>query len=188
MSSPLAITVIVCAFGGGILAGWFILPRARRAPRLPRGTRRILLPFTGMSISGRAFDAAVRLARVEEATIMPTYLARVPRHLALDAPLPAQCLQAMPLLEAIEQRASSAGVPVDTRIMRGRTYRDALRRMIEAEPVDRVIVSATSSARNGLSADDLEWLLEKVPAEVMILRPDPEDRRKVTSEGVQGHF
>ena len=60
--------------------------------------------------------------------------------------------------------------------------------MLDDEPVDRVIVSATSSARNGLSADDLEWLLEKVPAEVLILRPDPEDHRKLTAEGVEGHF
>ena len=94
----------------------------------------------------------------------------------------------MPLLEAIEQRASTQGVAVDTRIIRGRTYRDALRRMLDAEPVDRVIVSATSNAHNGLSADDLEWMLEKVPAEVLILRPDPEDHRKVTAEGVAGHF
>jgi nucleotide-binding universal stress UspA family protein len=187
--SPLAIILVVLAFAGGTSAGWFLLPRARRRPaQLPRGTRRILLPFTGMSISRRAFDAAVRLARVEEATIMPTYLARVPRHLPLDAPLPAQCLQAMPLLEAIEQRASSQGVRVDARIIRGRTYRDALRRMLDSEPVDRVIVSATANSRKGLSADDLEWMLEKVPAEVMILRPDPEDRRKVTAEAVKGHF
>jgi nucleotide-binding universal stress UspA family protein len=187
--SPLAIILVVLAFAGGVSAGWFLLPRARRRPaQLPRGTRRILLPFTGMSISRRAFDAAVRLARVEEATIMPTYLARVPRHLPLDAPLPAQCLQAMPLLEAIEQRASSQGVRVDARIIRGRTYRDALRRMIDSEPVDRVIVSATANSRKGLSADDLEWMLEKVPAEVMVLRPDPEDRRKVTAEAVKGHF
>ena len=53
----------------------------------------------------------------------------------------------MPLLEAIEQRASTQGVAVDTRIIRGRTYRDALQRMLDAEPVDRVIVSATSNAR-----------------------------------------
>jgi nucleotide-binding universal stress UspA family protein len=181
--------VVVIAFAAGTSAGWFLLPRARRrSPQLPRGTRRILLPFTGTAISRRAFDAAVRLARVEEATIMPAYLARVPRQLALDAPLPAQCLQAMPLLEAIEQRASSQGVPVDTRIIRGRTYRDALQRMLDAEAVDRVIVSATSNGRNGLSADDLEWMLEKVPAEVLILRPDPEDHRKVTAEAVAGHF
>ena len=187
--NPIVIVTILVAFVGGVSAGWFVLPRARRRPpKLPRGTRRILLPFTGMSISRRSFDAAVRLARAEDATIMPAYLARVPRTLPLDAPLPAQCLQAMPLLEAIEQRATTQGVAVDTRIIRGRTYRDALRRMLEAEPVDRVIVSATGSGRNGLSADDLEWMLEKVPAEVLILRPDPEDHRKLTAEGVAGHF
>ncbi|MEN3284362.1 MAG: hypothetical protein V7607_5502, partial [Solirubrobacteraceae bacterium] len=157
--NTIAVVIVVAAFAGGTAAGWFALPRARRrhAPRL-RGTRRILVPFTGMSISRRAFDAAIRLARVEDATIMPTYLARVPRHLALDAPLPNQCLQAMPLLEAIEQRAIAQGVRVDARIVRGRTYRDALRRILGAEPVDRVIVSATANGGKGLSADDLEWL------------------------------
>ena len=74
------------------------------------------------------------------------------------------------------------------RIIRGRTYRDALRRMLEAEPVDRVIVSATSNGRTGLSAEDLEWMLEKVAAEVLILRPDPEDHRALTAEAVRGHF
>jgi hypothetical protein len=181
-------TLLVCAFAVGLAAGLIVVPRVpRRATPLPRGTRRILLPFTGMSISRRAFDAAVRLARVEEATIMPAYLARVPRHLALDAPLPTQCLRAMPLLEAIEQRASAQGVPVDARIIRGRTYRDALRRMLDAEPVDRVIVSATANARQGLSADDLEWMLDTVPAEVLILRADPEDHREL-SAAVEGHF
>jgi hypothetical protein len=119
---------------------------------------------------------------------MPAYLAVVPRHLPLDAPLPVQCTSAMSLIEAIEQRATAAGVNVDSRIIRGRTYRDALQRLLDSEHVDRVIVSATSSSRVGLSSDDLEWLLEKVPAEVMILRPDPDDDRAVTAEAVAGHF
>jgi Universal stress protein family len=189
MTPAVAIAImVVVAFAGGASAGWLVLPRAHRARPLPRGTRRILLPFTGLSISRRSFDAAVRLARAEDATIMPAYLARVPRTLPLDAPLPAQCLQAMPLLEAIEQRASTQGVAVDTRVIRGRTYRDALRRMLDEEPVDRVIVSATSNGHKGLSAEDLEWMLEKVPAEVLILRPDPEDHRALTAEAVRGHF
>jgi hypothetical protein len=70
---------------------------------------------------------------------------------------------------------------------RGRLIVDALRRTLDAEPVDRVIVSATANSSNGLSADDLEWLLKKVPAEVPILSPDPEDERKVTAAGVKGH-
>jgi nucleotide-binding universal stress UspA family protein len=189
MNAAALVAVAVVTLGVGLGVGRYLPPNGRRnAGTLPRGTRRIMLPFTGMSISRRAFDAAIRLARVEDATIMPTYLARVPRHLALDAPLPNQCVQAMPLLEAIEQRAIAQGVSVDARVVRGRTYRDALRRMLDSEPVDRVIVSATANSRKGLSADDLEWLLEKVPAEVLILRPDPEDHRKLTAEGVKGHF
>lgn len=185
----MTVIIVLLAFAAGLTAGWLLRRRHRHGHRLiAGGDRRILLPFTGRTISSRALDAAVRLARVEEATIMPAYLARVPRHLALDAPLPNQCLQAMPLLEAIEQRASAQGVGVDARIIRGRTYRDALRRMLDAEHVDRVIVSATSNARTGLSADDLEWMLEKVPAEVLILRPDPDDRRRLTGEVVDGHF
>jgi nucleotide-binding universal stress UspA family protein len=183
------IALIVLALAVGLVGGWFLPPNGRNGhQKLPHGTRRILVPFTGTSISRRAFDAAVRLARVEGATIMPAYLARVPRHLPLDAPLPAQCLSAMPLLEAIEQRAAAQGVAVDARIIRGRTYRDALRRILETEHVDRVIVSATSNSRKGLSSDDLEWLLEQVPAEVMILRPDPEDHRTVTADALAGHF
>ncbi len=189
MSPFVVIAVAIAALAAGLAGGWFLPPNGRNGHRkLPRGTRRILLPFTGTAISRRAFDAAIRLARVEGATIMPAYLARVPRHLPLDAPLPVLCNSAMPLLETIEQRATELGVNVDARIIRGRTYRDALRRLLDTEHVDRVIVSATSDSRVGLSSDDLEWLLEKVPAEVMILRPDPDDRRAVTADAVAGHF
>jgi nucleotide-binding universal stress UspA family protein len=151
-------------------------------------SRRILLPFTGREISRRAFEAAVRLAKAEDATLMPAFLARVPRNLPLDSPLPAQCAAGMPLLEAIEQRAQNQGIRVDSRIARGRTYRDALRRLLEQEQFDRVIVSASESRSTGLSADDLEWLLERVPAEVMILRPAPDDTRRISAEALAGHF
>ena len=36
-------------------------------------------------------------------------------------------------------------------------------------------------AQAGFSGDDLVWLLEKAPAEVLILRPGPEDRRVVSA-------
>jgi hypothetical protein len=77
----------------------------------------------------------------------------------------------MPLLEGIEQKARAQGVAVDSRISRGRTYRDALQRLLDAESFDRVIVSADADPRSGLPHDDLEWLIERVPAEVMIIRP-----------------
>lgn len=164
------VVAILVGLGGGYAAA-----RHFRARQEPPGSRRILLPLGGTQLSRRAFDAAVRLARAEDATLMPAMLATVPLHLPLDAPLPLQCATGMPLLEAVEQRAAALGVPVDARIERGRSPRHALRRLLEAERVDRVIVSAEGSG--GLSADDLEWLLDAVPAEVMILRAAPDDDR-----------
>ena len=182
------LTALVC-LGVGVAAGFWLPPHGRRPARdRPRRVRRILLPFTGQAISRRAFEAAVRLAKAEDATIMPALLVRVPRNLPLDSPLPRQCAEGMPLLESIEQRVASQGIAVDARVGRGRTYRDGLRHLLEQEQVDRVIVSATDSPRVGLSGDDLEWLLERVPAEVMILRPAPEDTRRISAEGVSGHF
>ena len=164
--------------------------RAARVAARPDNVGRILLPFTGSSISRRAFDAAVRLARVEGATLMPCYLATVPLNLPLDAPLPRQCLGAMTLLEVIEQRAATQEIAIDARISRGRTYRDALRRELEEERFDRVIVSATSHPGSGFSGEDLVWLLSRADAEVLILRPAPEDAREVSVAGerIAGHF
>jgi hypothetical protein len=191
----MVILVFVLVVGGVaavVVAGraWHTAhPRAPASIR-PEAVRRILLPFTGASISRRAFDAAVRLANAEHATLMPCYLATVPLNLPLDAPLTRQCTMAMPLLEIIEQRASAQGVAVDSRISRGRTYRDALRRQLADESFDRVIVSATNNPGSGFSGDDLVWLLQRADSEVLILRPAPEDARTVSLNGgpVPGHF
>ncbi len=51
-----------------------------------------------------------------------------------------------------------------------------------------MIVSATDSPNIGLSSNDLEWLLDSVPAEVLILRPAPEDNRLISAARVNGHF
>lgn len=176
------------ALAAGVVVGRRAAPQRRRArAERPEAVRRILLPFTGPTISRRAFDAAVRLARAEDATLMPCYLATVPLNLPLDAALPAQCLRAMPLLETIEQRAIAQDVAIDGRIVRGRTSRDALRRILSDEQFDRVIVSAEHQAGHGFSGDDLVWLLDRADAEVLILRPAPEDHRAVAA-AVTGHF
>jgi len=148
--------------------------------------RHILLPFTGTEISRRAVDAALRLARAEGATLMPAYLAAVPKTLPLECPIPNEAAQAMAMLEAIEQRAGAKGVPVDARIERGRTYRHALARLLAEEDFDRVVVSAGATGTQGLSGDDLVWLLQRAPAEVMILRPGPDDHRMVVPLGANG--
>jgi len=177
------VLIVAALFAG--LAGGYLLARPRlrgRRSERPQAIHQILLPFTGTAISRRAVDAALRLARAEDATLMPAYLATVPKRLPLDCAIPAEAAKAMSMLEAIEQRATAQGVSVDSRIERGRSSRHALARLLARETFDRVVVPAAAGAGAELSGDDLAWLLEKAPAEVLILRPGPEDRRLVTSE------
>jgi nucleotide-binding universal stress UspA family protein len=187
-----ASAIVVIAAGGallGIAAGYWLPPHGRLPSRnRPQPVRRILLPFTGQAISRRSFEAAVRLAKAENAIIMPAFLARVPMNLPLETALPVQCSEGMPLIEAVEQRVTSQGIPVESRIGRGRSARDALRQLVDHEHFDRIIVSADEDPRAGLSYDDLRWMLEHVPAEILILRPAPEDTRRISAAGVSGHF
>jgi nucleotide-binding universal stress UspA family protein len=167
----------------GLLGGYLL---ARRGPfgdsaRRAEPVHQILLPFTGTEISRRALDAALRLARAEHATLMPAYLAAVPKKLPLDCAIPVEASKAMPMLEAIEQRATSQGVAVDSRIERGRSYRHALRRLLGREAFDRVVVPVAAMGDAGLSGDDLIWLLERAPAEVLILRPAPSDASRLAA-------
>jgi nucleotide-binding universal stress UspA family protein len=173
----LAVAALLLGLGGGYLIARSRL-RGRRADR-PETIHQILLPFTGTEVSRRALDAALRLARAEGATLMPAYLAQVPKSLPLECPIPGEASRAMPMLEAIEQRASAQGVAVDARVERGRSYRHALERLLAGERFDRVVVPAGVNGAEGLSGDDLVWLLRGAPAEVLILRPGPEDRRVV---------
>ena len=150
--------------------------RTRRAAVLPAtSSRRILFPFVLNALSPRALDAALRLAAAEGATLVPVFLARVPLDLPLDTPLPRQCSMAVPLLEAIEQRATEVGVPVDSRIERGRNRRHALRQAIAQERFDRIVMAAATKGSDGFDADDVAWLLDNAHGEIVVLRPSSED-------------
>jgi nucleotide-binding universal stress UspA family protein len=180
----IALVLVAAALALGAAGGWALARRRRRASS-GDGVHRILLPFTGTEISRRALDAALRLARAEGGTLMPAYLATVPLQLPLGCPLPKEAAAAMAMLEAIEQRAAAQEVEIDARIERGRTYRHALERLLEEEDFDRVVVPAQANGGEGLSGDDLVWLLRSAPAEVLILRPAPEDRGTVAAKN--GH-
>src|ERR1700759_4026813 len=190
MSGVILIVVGIVCLAVGLAGGYWLPPHGRRPGKdRPKPVKRILLPFTGSSISRRAFEAAVRLANAENATIVPAFLARVPRDLPIESAMPAQCSGGMPLREAIEQKAAAQGLTVDARVSRGRSYRDALRRLLAEEQFDRVIVSATDSPQIGLSGEDIEWLLEAGPPEGLVVRPAPDDKREISAAAsVNGHF
>ncbi len=132
---------------------------------------RILFPFGSHSLAESALDQALRYASAEGATLVPVFLARVPLRLPLDTALPRQSQIAIPMQEAIEQRAAGIGVPVDSRIERGRTYRHALRQTLEHERFDRIVVAASAGTSPGFDADDVRWLLDNAPGEIVVLRP-----------------
>lgn len=169
----LALVALLLGLGLGTLAALEI-ERRRRGRALSRRApvHRIAFPFTGEGLSEPALLAALRLARAEGATLMPVYLALVPMRLSAEVPLPSEAAHALPLLEAIEQRALRAHVPVDSRIERGRTVRHALRELMAHERFERMVVAAGADGRGeGFSAEDVAWLVEHAPGELIALRP-----------------
>ncbi len=139
-------------------------------------TRRILFPFVAQAVSTRALDAAVRLAKAEDATLVPVFIEIVPAQLPLDATRTEQSAHAVPLHQAIAERANELGVPIDARAQRGRTYRHALRQTIGQERFARIVIAAAAKGSPGFDADDVAWLLNHAAGEILVLRPHDEDR------------
>jgi hypothetical protein len=144
----------------------------RRIDRRPR-VGRILVPFTGGALDTRVLTAAIRIARAEDATLVPAYLIVIPLAEPDDAPMQREVSVAMPLLEAVERSALRAGVPVDARIESGRTPIHALKRLWSVEHFDRIVVPAPTGRTPGFTPKDLTWMLTHAPSETLILRPDP---------------
>jgi hypothetical protein len=152
----------VAAAGGGA-AAW-----RRRLPRPAYvGRRRVLVPFAG-ALDPTVLDAAIRIARAEEATLVAAYLLVVPLQYPEDSARKEEVAVALPLLEAVEHAALRARVPVDARIEKGRSLTHALRRLWEVERFDRVVAPA-----GGFTPKELAWILTHAPFETVVLRPAP---------------
>jgi hypothetical protein len=141
--------------------------RARRPRARYSAKGRILVPFSG-ALDPTVLNAAIRIARAEESTLVAAYLLVVPLQYPEEAPRRDQVAVAVPLLEAVELAALRAGVPVDARIEKGRSLTHALRRLWEVEGFDRIVAPAS-----GFSAKELAWILTHAPAETIVLRPTP---------------
>jgi nucleotide-binding universal stress UspA family protein len=172
--SPIEIAIAALLLGAIAFLLARELKRRRTDAKITPPAGRILFPFVGEALSSRAFDVALRAARVEGATLVPAYIAIVPLAVELDTPLKKEAETALPLLEAIEQRAATQEVPVDSRIQPGRSVRHAFRLLMEEERFDRVVAPAAAKNGDGFSPEDVAWMLENVPAEIAILRPPRE--------------
>jgi hypothetical protein len=131
----------------------------------------VLVPFVG-ELEPTVLQAAIRIAKAEDAVLVPAYLLIVPLSLPEDSALKNEVGIAMPLLEAVEHAALRRGVPVDARIEKGRSLTHALQRLWEVESFDRVLAPAPTNGRVGFTPKDLMWILAHAPGETVILRPD----------------
>ncbi len=160
--------MLVVGVALGLVAGYLL----QRRPRRPRRTsgRRILVPFSGR-LDEEVLSAAIRIARAEDAVLVPAYLLVVPLEYGEASPLREQVARAMPLLEAVETEALRAGVAVDARIEKGRTLTHALQRLWQAESFDRVLAPAPTNGHGGFTEKQLAWILTRSPTETIVLKP-----------------
>lgn len=143
----------------------------RRPAQARPGAPRLLVPFSGGPLEPAVLDAALRLVRADEAVFVPAYLIIVPFSLSMDSPLRHEVELALPLIEAVELRAQKEGVPVDARLERGRSLRDALRRLWDVETFDRILLPVSADERAGFDERDIAWILMHAPTETLALRP-----------------
>jgi hypothetical protein len=154
----------------------------RRSRQQVAGSPRVLVPFTRGHLEPTVLDAAIRIARAEEATLVPAYLILIPMRFPLDAPMSQECARAIPLLEAVEHAASRAGMPVDARVESGRTPIHALERLWNVEHFERIVIPAPAGREPGFTPKELLWMLTHAPSETLILRPDPAHKRPISEQ------
>lgn len=147
---------------------------SRKQHENPGSGRRILVAFSDGRLDQVVLDAALRIARAEDATIVPAYLIVVPLSYPIDSPMHDQVEAALPALEDVENQATRANISVDARMERGRSLRDALKQLWSVEQFDRIILPASTNGTRGFDEHDLAWALTHAPTEMVVLRPSPE--------------
>jgi nucleotide-binding universal stress UspA family protein len=143
----------------------------RREGGLPAASRRVLFPIACRSLALPAVEVALEIARAERATLVAAYLRLVPLRLGLDDAPSTDRELALPVLEVVDRSASRAGVSVERRIERGRSHRHALRKLVEQEPHDLIVVIAGAGNAAGLAPVDIAWLLRHGACDIVVLRP-----------------
>lgn len=156
-----------------VLVGVIVAQSGFRFRRPKPGTRRILVPFTGGTLDETVLAAAIRIAKTQDATLVPAYLLRVHLQYPEESPVADEVEIALPLLEAVEHAALRQGVPVDARIEKGRTPTHALRRLWDVEDFDWIVAPALSNGNGGFTTKDVAWILDHAPTETVLLKPAP---------------
>jgi len=163
------VTAVVIIFALAVAVGIGAAAARLRPRRRPayQGKGRVLVPFSG-TLDPVVLEAAIRVARADEAVLVAAYLLVVPLQYPEDSAQKEKVALALPLLEAVELAALGAGVPVDARIEKGRSLTHALRRLWEVEAFERIVAPAP-----GFTPKELAWILTHAPTETIVLQPSP---------------
>lgn len=52
---------------------------------------------------------------------------------------------------------------------------DAMRQTMDHERFDRIVIAAAARNNPGFGSEDIAWILENAPGEILVLRPDHEE-------------
>lgn len=135
-----------------------------------RRGRRVLVA-TELTCPAAAMEQAVALAGRDGRVVLASVLV-VPHAQPLEALLDRAVCDACAVLDAGEAMAGGA-VAFDTRLLRGRSFAEAVLAEMEAEPCDVLVLQVERGGlRNGMRAQ-VETLMERAAATVVLVRPGP---------------
>ena len=126
------------------------------------------VPYVGTQLSLSALDAALRIARIEDATLVPAYLAPVPMSMPLSAPI--RALWPGVRASGGDRASRGRGGHPGRRPHRPRPHRPPRAAAACSRP-SATTASSSPPPRpdtDGLSAADVAWLLEHAPGEVVV--------------------
>ena len=103
--SPIEVIVIAALVASTVYLLTRELKRRRTDGAITPAPKRILFPFLGQALSTPAFDAALRLARAEGATLVPAYLG----HRSAERPTRHTAAKSRPRAPCPCSRRSSSG-------------------------------------------------------------------------------
>ena len=119
-------------------------------------------------------DAAIRIARAEDATLVPAYLIVIPLEYPLDAPMQQRGARWRCRCSRRSSTPRCGPAYPSTRASRAAARPiHALQRLWDAERFDRIVVPAPAGGSHGFTPKELHWMLVHAPSETVILRPDP---------------
>lgn len=130
--------------------------------------RCVLVPAHELPYSERSLAVASRLAKESNARVLLVYLVEVHRSLSIDEVQPEAEQIALNTLSAGEAVVKSFHVPVETRIFHTRNVREGIRKLIQQEAVDLLILGRRHDDLRGLQRDVAKDLFDEAPCEVIV--------------------